>query len=634
MKRRTFFRWFFFPAAMSVGLIGCLFLWLSTDLGERLDFLSGEQRSAIDDVSRVTELNERLARLHGDVMETLTAAADGRIDEEKVYEAHRHFLDGFAVMRKEVADTVALASNRFDNDAEVKALGGLVQASFDSYANQVGMATEIASVDTRTASRHMQEAWTQYLTFSKYLQTLRQQHLSMIKTNMGSVRRIFDGTITQVAAVVAVFLLAVLGLSYAVSTMISGKLDILTDAMAELSGKPERDPDMTRVTLLSVTDGGLGDLAKSVLAFHDTLGALKHNEGRLSHLVDAIGSAGIGIFVADPHCRLRYMNQQMQDWFGDRSGSACNVFESRGCAEGLGCGLKAGKAEAEAGQHRAINRDLDGRIFDVLSIPFHDYDGDRGRLVLVRDVTAEITAEEKLKDMFETMSNTLAELERFTFVAAHDLQEPLRLLMLYSQKLERDFGAPLPAAAREDLDIVSSSAARMRNLVSDLLLYAGVQTDSSTFKPVDLSDVASTALKLSAAAIQDSKAEIDLTPLPIVQGDAAHLSSVFVHLLSNAVKFRKAGIPPRIRLSAQRDEDRWIISVQDNGIGIAAEHHDKIFDIFRRLNAPQNYSGTGLGLAMARRIIERHGGRIWVDAAYRDGCRIQIALPAPGSISP
>jgi signal transduction histidine kinase len=226
-----------------------------------------------------------------------------------------------------------------------------------------------------------------------------------------------------------------------------------------------------------------------------------------------------------------------------------------------------------------------------------------------------------------------AELEQYAYVASHDLQEPLRKIASFCQLLEKRYGDKLDERGAEYIAFAVDGAKRMQMLINDLLAFSRVERRTSADTDVDLDTALDTALVNLAAAIEESGAEI-VRPnrhLPRVTGDATLLVMLWQNLISNAVKFRRAGLPARIVIDCEPDktdhDGKWLLSVSDNGIGIAKEFADKVFVVFQRLHARDEYTGTGIGLAMCKKIVEHHGGTIWIDTSYTDGTRFCFTMP-------
>jgi signal transduction histidine kinase/integral membrane sensor domain MASE1 len=220
-----------------------------------------------------------------------------------------------------------------------------------------------------------------------------------------------------------------------------------------------------------------------------------------------------------------------------------------------------------------------------------------------------------------------AELERFAYVASHDLQEPLRAVASHVQILEQDYRGRLDAEADESIRCAVEGARRMRDLIHDYLEYSRIRGGSEPLRATDSGEALRVALKNLEISIREAGADVASGEMPRVLADPKQLVPLFQNLVGNAVKFR-GDAPPRIRVGAVREKDLWTFSVSDNGIGIEAEHTDRIFSMFRRLHTSDRYPGTGIGLAICKKIVDRHGGRIWVESKPGQGSTFCFTLPA------
>ncbi|WP_345620917.1 sensor histidine kinase [Streptomyces ziwulingensis] len=227
-----------------------------------------------------------------------------------------------------------------------------------------------------------------------------------------------------------------------------------------------------------------------------------------------------------------------------------------------------------------------------------------------------------------------AELEQFAYVASHDLQEPLRKVASFCQLLEKRYGDKLDDRGLQYIDFAVDGAKRMQVLINDLLTFSRVGRLNDARVDVDLDQALTKALTNLDTAATEAGAEIERPgELPRVVGDPTLLGMLWQNLIGNAVKFRHPERPPRIRITCEQDPDTpgaWLMSVADNGIGIPEEFAEKVFVIFQRLHGRDAYGGTGIGLALCKKIVEHHGGRIWIDTAHTDGTRICFTLPAGG----
>ena len=251
---------------------------------------------------------------------------------------------------------------------------------------------------------------------------------------------------------------------------------------------------------------------------------------------------------------------------------------------------------------------------------------------LVREQAARAEAarsEAELTRRAQELARSNADLEQFAYVASHDLQEPLRMVASYVQLLARRYKGKLDPDADTFIRYAVDGAMRMQALINDLLAFSRVGTRGKEPVPVPLEKCAERALAHLRLALEESGAEVKVEPLPWVKGDESQLAQLLQNLVGNAVKFRGER-PPRIRISATREEDTLTVSVEDNGIGIEPQYYERIFAIFQRLHGKEEYPGTGIGLSICKKIVERHGGRIWVESTPGQGSTFRFTLPAAG----
>jgi PAS domain S-box-containing protein len=254
------------------------------------------------------------------------------------------------------------------------------------------------------------------------------------------------------------------------------------------------------------------------------------------------------------------------------------------------------------------------------------YQGGAAIQVMFRDVSERKRAEEALAEHARELARSNAELEQFAYVASHDLQEPLRMVASYTQLLARRYQDKLDADARDFIAYAVDGATRMQALIADLLNYSRIGTRGKPFRPSSCEAVLERVLASLKLATNESGATVSHDSLPTVLGDDVQLGQLFQNLLVNAIKFRTEA-PPRIHLSAERNGNVWTFSVRDNGIGIAPEYAERIFMIFQRLHSKNEYPGTGIGLAVCKKIVERHGGRIWVNSQPGSGATFFFTIP-------
>lgn len=292
-----------------------------------------------------------------------------------------------------------------------------------------------------------------------------------------------------------------------------------------------------------------------------------------------------------------------------------------------------------------IERTLSGEHWESVEIPILRKDGDvrialwnsaniyaeDGRTLLAtiaqgQDITERKQAEAKLKQSIAELERSNAELEQFAYVASHDLQEPLRMVSSYTQLLARRYRDKLDADADDFIAYAVDGSNRMQMLINDLLAYSRVSMRGKPFEPTDCEAILSQICVNLQAAIEDSDAVITHDPLPTVVADVSQLAQLLQNLIGNAVKFRGEE-PLHVHVSAEQKGNEWVFSVRDNGIGIDPEYADRIFIVFQRLHNRGEYSGTGIGLAICKKIVERHGGRIWVESQSGKGSTFYFTIP-------
>jgi two-component system sensor kinase FixL len=361
--------------------------------------------------------------------------------------------------------------------------------------------------------------------------------------------------------------------------------------------------------------------------------ALRESEGRLRAIVE---TAVDGIITIDADGRVTSFNPSavrlfgyepdevigrnvkmlMPDPYHDEHDSYLKNYRDTGVKRIIGIGREV------------VGRRKDGTRFPMdLAVSETVLGGGRRVFTgIVRDITERKAAEAALTRQAEELARSNVELERFAYVAAHDLQEPMRTVQSFGQLLRRACGDALPADAREYLDFISGGVRRMQALIHDLLAYSRVSSQGAAFAAADCADICARVLENLTASVRASGAEVVVGPLPVVVGDATQLGQVFQNLLVNAIKFHGPSAP-RVRVSAAEAPHEWVFSVADNGIGIAPEYFDRIFVIFQRLHTIEEYGGTGIGLAICKKIVERHGGRIWVESAVGAGSTFHFSIP-------
>jgi signal transduction histidine kinase len=293
-----------------------------------------------------------------------------------------------------------------------------------------------------------------------------------------------------------------------------------------------------------------------------------------------------------------------------------------------------------AGQLSGVR--ADGSSFPV-DISSSSFDTAEGAIAIdaIRDITDRKRAEEEIRQLNSRLEQKVIErtaaltrsneeLRQFAYVVSHDLKEPLRTVSTFSQLLEERLGDNLDSQSKEFVSYILSGVKRMSDLIDDLLAYASLDAGEARIKPVDLNRVLQEASFNLLATIQEAGAVIDSDPLPEVLGDHVQLVQVLQNLIGNSIKYRSAD-PPRIHVSAESRDGELVIAVRDNGIGIDPAYSDGVFKLFKRLHARQDYSGNGVGLAICRKIVQRHGGHIWVESKLGQGAAFYFTIASEGA---
>ena len=347
-----------------------------------------------------------------------------------------------------------------------------------------------------------------------------------------------------------------------------------------------------------------------------------HRQAELLHLThDAI-------FVCDLDGQIQFWNrgaEELYGWSQDEAlgkiahqllGTHFPIPYDKLHAEILEAGRWEGELEqlTRYGQHVIVSARW-ALVRDAYGHP-------TGTLRINNNITERKRIEENLR-----LSNV--ELEQFAYVASHDLQEPLRVISGFLQLLQHRYSGKLGPDADEYIRYVVDGAGRMRNLIRDLLEYSRVGRRGRPFAPTDCSAVLKTVIANLQPSIIEKNARVTCDPLPVIEGDSTELTQLFQNLIANALKFHGSE-PPEVHVHAEQQHHDWLFRIRDNGIGIDPKDFERIFVIFQRLHGPDEYPGTGIGLALCKKIVERHGGRIWVESTPDKGSTFYFTFPVQG----
>ena len=343
-----------------------------------------------------------------------------------------------------------------------------------------------------------------------------------------------------------------------------------------------------------------------------------------------------GVLVVDGARRIVLVNRRTEEMFGyprvELIGQPLEILVPDRLREAHPVHVAAFLAAPEA-RPMGAGRDLFGRHKDgsevAIEIGLNPVDAPGGPFTVasIIDIT-----ERKRRD--DELRRSNAELAQFANIASHDLQEPLRMVASFTELLAQRYKGKLDEKAEKYIFYAVDGARRMQRLINDLLAYSRVGTQGRPMTSVDASAVVDRVIVLLGDAIRSAGAAVHVEPLPRVLADEGQLGQVFQNLIGNAIKFRGTS-PPHIRIGATRRGDHWLFAVRDNGIGLDMQHADRIFQMFQRLHERERYEGSGIGLAIARRIVERHGGKLWVESQPGAGATFYFTLlPAPASVPP
>jgi len=376
----------------------------------------------------------------------------------------------------------------------------------------------------------------------------------------------------------------------------------------------------------------------------------KQLEERLLFITKAVESAGEAIGISDAQGHHIYQNKALSDLFGydtaeelQAAGGGPKTMKDPGVAKELFDTIMKGKhwsGELElvtksgsvfpAYEHANAITDSEGNIIGLIGI--------------IKDITERKSAENKIRFLNETLEQRVAErtneletlnehlnfhikeIEQLTYIASHDLQEPLRTLTNFTQLFKEDYAGKLDEAGNKYIDFINNSASRMRMLVKGMLDYSLIG-QKAVMTHVDCNNIVVEVLSDMPDALNASKANITVGELPTLNGFATELRLLFQNLINNAIKFLKKEIPPEIKISSENRRNEWVFRIEDNGIGFKEEDKEKVFILFKRLHDRSDYEGAGIGLAHCKKIVELHGGKIWVESTPGAGSTFMFTIP-------
>jgi PAS domain S-box-containing protein len=387
---------------------------------------------------------------------------------------------------------------------------------------------------------------------------------------------------------------------------------------------------LASLTFTALYDQG-GDL-RGFSEFSRDLTESKESAAKYRGLLEAAPDAMVVVNQAEA---IVLVNVQAEKQFGYRRdelvGQKIKKIIPEGFAERLIADAARSAAEALA-QHIGAGIELSGRRKDGTEFPIEimlsPLESAKGILVTaaIRNISARKKSEQELAVANQVLEESNLELKQFAYIASHDLQTPLRSIAGFVQLLQQEYEGKLDEQAQDWICRTVLAVARMQTLISDLLSYSRVEAHSRPFTQIPFLDVVNDALVLLESSIHDSEGQVVCGKLPIVMGDRSQLVQLMQNLIGNGLAYR-SDKPPHIHISAKRSGKDWIFSTSDNGIGIDPKHYEQIFEIFKRLHNQKDKPGTGIGLAVCRRVVNRHGGKIWVESEPGHGSTFHFTIP-------
>jgi signal transduction histidine kinase len=354
--------------------------------------------------------------------------------------------------------------------------------------------------------------------------------------------------------------------------------------------------------------------------------ALKESEDRYRAIVEAFDGL---IYICSQDYRIKFMNGQFIERTGyDATGELC--YKALHDLDSI-CPWCVNERVFKGETVRwEIQSPKDNHWYYIVNTPIYHTNGTLSKQAMIIDITEIKKTEEELKRISEELARSNAELKDFAYIASHDLKKPLQSIESFANLLARRYKGNLDAKADEFISYIVEGVQRLQILIKDLLEYSQIETKAKNIKPTDCSFIVEEAMNNLKTAMDESNAVVTYNKLPTIMSDPQQIISLFQNLIDNAIKFR-SNKAPRVRISADRKGNEWIFSIRDNGIGIDPENFDKIFVMFQRLHGSADFPGTGIGLSICKKIIERHGGRIWVESEPGKGATFFFVIPSIGN---
>ena len=373
----------------------------------------------------------------------------------------------------------------------------------------------------------------------------------------------------------------------------------------------------------------LGELRKQIAALKekkdtsDIIGkALKESEAHYRAIVEAFDGL---IYICSQDYRIKFMNRQFIERTGyDATGELC--YKALHDLDSI-CPWCVNERVFKGETVRwEVQSPKDNHWYYIVNTPIYHTDGTISKQAMILDITEIKKAEEELKRLSEELERSNAALKDFAYIASHDLKKPLQTIESFSKLLARRYKGKLDAKAHEFISYIVEGVQRLQMLIKDLLEYSQIETKAKNIKPTDFSFIVEEAMSNMKTAIDESNAVVTYNKMPTIMSDPQQMISLFQNLIDNAINFR-SNKAPRVRISAERKGDEWVFAIRDNGIGIDPKDFEKIFVMFQRLHGSTDYPGTGIGLSICKKIVERHGGRIWLESETAKGSTFYFTIP-------
>lgn len=359
----------------------------------------------------------------------------------------------------------------------------------------------------------------------------------------------------------------------------------------------------------------------------------KFADHEIRKLSTAVKQSPVSIVVTNTRGNIEFVNPAFTRVTGYSSeeviGKSTSVLKSGKTPDSVYKSLWKTIAAGKVWRGEFLNKKKNGELYweEAVIAPVKNEGKISNYLGIKENITQRKASEQKLRETLKELERSNKDLEQFAYASSHDLQEPLRKIRNYSELIVDKYKSQIDEQGKQYFDIISRGTIRMQNLIDDLLAYSRVSSKGQTFEDVDMNKIIRDVEDNLELTIFKSKARISASKLPYVRGDASQLYLLFQNLISNAIKFR-SDVPPEITVKAELRKKSVLICVQDNGIGMDMKYADKVFTVFQRLHSREDYEGTGIGLAICKKIVERHFGNIWLESEPGKGTRFYVELPS------